>query len=425
MKKRLIVASTICSLSLICTHLPASVSAATQTKAIYAAPRNLPEYIEPGKSAVIKVRIDRKRLPSTWTRLRVAPTEGITIQGLPSWTKASEISFRVLVSKATKQTDAKIHLSLLQSGLTARLPLAFKIGKPKSVPAVPKPIESPIPEQQKQVPVVDGCQIFPQDNPWNQDISTSLTHWNSDAYIASIGLTRSLHPDFGENQEYGIPVSIASADTKEVPVRFTDYGDESDAGPYPIPPTAKIEAGGDAHVIVLHPQRCKLYELYNAHKEGNGWAAASGAIFHLTSNALRPMGWTSADAAGLPIYPGLVKYEEVAAGKITHAIRFTAPRTQNAYILPATHAAGSANASLPPMGLRVRLKSNFDISKLTGQAKVIAQAMKTYGLILADNGSPWFFQGATDPRWNDAELNQLKSIPGSAFEAVETGPVMQ
>lgn len=413
------------ALSLVSIGVPIASFAAVQTKAIYAAPRGLPEFIEPGKSALVQVHIDRKFLSSPWIRLRAQPTAGITIQSLPTWTKANDISFRVTVSKTTKATEAKLNLSLIQAGLTARLPLAFNIGKPKPVAPVPKPVEPSTPPASGAAPVVQGCQIFPQNNPWNQDISKALTHWNSDAYISSIGLTRTLHPDFGENQEYGIPVTIASADTKDVPIRFTDYGDESDSGPYPIPDSAKIESGGDAHVIVLHPLRCKLYELYNAQKDGNGWAAASGAIFNLKSNALRPAGWTSADAAGLPIYPGLVKYEEVATGKINHAIRFTASRTQRGYILPATHFAGSIDTNLPPMGLRVRLKSNFDISKLTGQAKVIAEAMKTYGLILADNGSSWFFQGATDPRWKDAELNQLKAIPGSAFEAVETGSILK
>ncbi|MCC7356956.1 hypothetical protein IT408_00400 [Candidatus Uhrbacteria bacterium] len=410
-------------LTLVCT--PKESFAAVQTKAIYAAPRNLPEFIEPGKSAEIQIHIDRKFLRSPWVRIRVAPTPGVTIQKLPTWTKSNDISFRLTVSKTIKVQDAQINLSITQSGLTARLPLAFKIGKTKPTVPEQKAIKLPMPLVTKNAPVVDGCRIFPQDNPWNQDISKALRHWNSDAYIASIGLTQFLHPDFGENQAYGIPVTIAPADTKDVPIRFTEYGDESDSGPYPIPTNAKIEKGNDAHVITLHPQRCMLYELYNAQKEGSGWSAASGAIFNLNSNALRPSGWTSADAAGLPIYPGLIKFEEVAAGKINHAIRFTSSRTQKGYIHPATHFAGISNANLPPMGLRVRLKSNFDISKLSGQAKVIAEAMKTYGLILADNGSSWFFQGATDPRWKDEELNQLKTIPGSAFEAVETGPILK
>jgi hypothetical protein len=164
--------------------------------------------------------------------------------------------------------------------------------------------------------------------------------------------------------------------------------------------------------------------MYNTHKTTNGWSADSGAIFDLSSNKLRPERWTSADAAGLPIFAGLIRYDEVAAGEIKHAIRFTAPRTQKGYIHPAVHYAGSNDTALPPMGLRVRLKADYDISKLTGQAKVIATAMKKYGMILADNGSPWFFGGAPDPRWKDDELNQLKTIPGNAFEAVDTGKII-
>lgn len=392
-------------------------AAAAPIRAIYAAPQGLPKTLAPGQSQVVTLRIDRKNLRSAWVRIAIRPTSGIVVKGLPTWTKANELRFTIQVMKTAKLGEAKINFTLSQTGLVARVPFAFTVGNPVTQVTPPtKPvIEANVPT----------CKIYPQDNPWNQDISKALTHWNSDAYIASIGAMRSLHPDFGENQDYGIPVTIAATSTPDVSVRFTDYGDESDSGPYPIPTNAKIEAGGDAHVIVYSPSRCKLYELYAAKKEGSGWAAASGAVFNLTSNALRPAGWTSADAAGLPIYPGLVKYDEVASGKITHAIRFTAPRTQNGYIHPATHQAGMANENLPPMGLRLRLKASTDISKLTGQAKVIAEAMKSYGLILADNGSSWFFQGETDPRWNDEELNQLKKIPGSAFEAVETGAILK
>jgi hypothetical protein len=234
-----------------------------------------------------------------------------------------------------------------------------------------------------------------------------------------------LHPDFGENPEYGIPYVVVPGTQPKVPITWTAYGDESDPGPYPIPANAPIEAGGDHHVLVVDSGSCKLYELYRAVKRNNGasWSADSGAVFDLRSNALRPEGWTSADAAGLPILPGLVRYDEVAGGVIKHAIRFTADSTQNGWIHPALHPAGSDNPSLPPMGLRVRLKANYDTSQFTGQARVIAVALKQYGMMLADNGSPWYFGGATDPRWNDDELNQLKDIPGSAFEAVQTGEI--
>lgn len=279
------------------------------------------------------------------------------------------------------------------------------------------------------VPKVGTCQIFPSDNPWNQDVSKLPVNSKSAAYIASIGESRYLHPDFGGAGEYGIPFEVVTASQAKVPINFTAYGDESDPGPYPIPATASIEGGassdGDRHVLVVDKDNCMLYELYRAFKTTSGWDADSGAVFDLKSNALRPDGWTSADAAGLPIYPGLIKYDEVASGSINHAIRFTASRTQNGYIHPATHQAGINNADLPPMGLRIRLKASFDTSKFTGQSKVILEAMKKYGMIVADNGSNWYFQGDADSRWDDDDLNQLKSVPGSAFEALQTGTIIK
>ncbi|MCK9361161.1 hypothetical protein M0Q28_02930 [Patescibacteria group bacterium] len=287
-------------------------------------------------------------------------------------------------------------------------------------------VPSPIPPT-NGIANISGCQVFPADNAWSRDISQLPVHPKSADYINTIGTARTLHPDFGENQDYGIPFNVVPVTQPKGEITFTAYGDESDPGPYPIPTDAKIEGGSDRHVLVLENETCTLYELFNARKNPNnsGWYADSGAIWHLDSNDLRPYGWTSADAAGLPILPGLVRYDEVAAGEIKHAIRFTASRTQNGYILPATHHAGTNNTSYPPMGLRVRLKADYDISGLSGQALVIAKALKKYGFMLADNGSNWYFQGATDPRWNDDELNQLKDIPGSAFEAVDTGTIMQ
>lgn len=282
------------------------------------------------------------------------------------------------------------------------------------------------PPTNASVPVVGGCQIFPADNAWNQRVDSLPVHSNSATFISSIGMNSHLHPDFGENPDYGIPFTVVPQGQVRVPITWTAYGDESDPGPYPIPANAPHEKGSDSHVLVIEQGDCKLYELYAAHKNtsDNGWSADSGAIWNLKTGALRPAGWTSADAAGLPILPGLVRYDEVAAGAVNHAIRFTVSQSQKGYILPATHYAGSNNNNLPPMGLRVRLKANYDISSLTGQAKVIAEAMKKYGMIVADNGSNWYFQGGTDPRWNDDQLNQLKAIPGSAFEAVDTGPIV-
>jgi hypothetical protein len=211
-----------------------------------------------------------------------------------------------------------------------------------------------------------------------------------------------------------------------VPINFVEYGDESDPGPYPIPPDAPVEAGGDHHVLVIDSDTCMLYELYHAEYVGPGWEAGSGAVFDLNSNKLRPEGWTSADAAGLPIFPGLVRYDEVSAGEIRHALRFTVERSQRAYIHPATHYASDRDdPSLPPMGLRLRLKANYDISRYTGMAKVILTALKKYGMIVADNGTSWFITGATDPRWDDDDLNQLKKVPGSAFEVVKSGEIVK
>ncbi|MEI7546971.1 MAG: hypothetical protein WCK21_02780 [Actinomycetota bacterium] len=274
-------------------------------------------------------------------------------------------------------------------------------------------------------PMIGNCRLFPADNPWNLDVRTAPVRAGSAqtiAYIQAHGADN-LHPDFGENPTYGLPYVVVPQSQPLVPITYTDYGDESDPGPFPIPLDAPVEAGGDAHVLVVRQGTCDLFELYGAHRTTNGWAAASGARFDLTSNALRPLGWTSADAAGLPITPGLVRYEEVASGHIDHAIRVTFGTTQRGYILPATHFASSTtNVDAPPMGLRLRLRAEYDTSGLTGQALVIAQAMKTYGLIVADNGSNWFFQGAPGPGWNDGELNELKAVPGTAFEVVDTGP---
>ncbi|HST56620.1 MAG TPA: hypothetical protein VLJ42_12110 [Solirubrobacteraceae bacterium] len=277
-----------------------------------------------------------------------------------------------------------------------------------------------------------ACRIFPVSNSINRDISHAPLDPSSARYIASIGATGRLHPDFGSNPSYGIPYAVAGARQPKVPIRFTAYGGESDPGPYPIPPGAPVEGnpgpsdhGGDRHVLVLQLSSCKLYELYDAHRAGAGWEAGSGAVFNLRSNALRPDGWTSADAAGLPIFPLLVRYDEVRAGRITHALRMTVQRTQQGFIHPATHYASSnTDPRLPPMGLRLRLKASFDTSGYHGEALVVLTALKRYGLIVADNGSNWFITGAPDRRWRDEDLDQLKTVPGSAFEAVRTGRVL-
>lgn len=285
--------------------------------------------------------------------------------------------------------------------------------------------------------VADGAelaalQVFPADNPWNQDIRDWPVHPNSDEYLQSIGLDTGLHPDFGtvwEGAPIGIPFMTVRADQANVPVSFY-YADESDPGPYPIPPEVPIEGGpdsdGDRHVIVVDLDGLMLYELFDAHPRADGgWDAGSGAVFDLTSNALRPAGWTSADAAGLPIFPGLVRYDEVVEREeITHALRFTVSRTQRAYIAPARHfASNSTDPSLPPMGLRVRLRSDFDLSEFTPTVQVILRAMQRHGMIVADNGSDWYVTGAPDPRWDDDELSNLRRVKGRDFEVVDSGPL--
>jgi hypothetical protein len=270
-----------------------------------------------------------------------------------------------------------------------------------------------------------SCPVFPADNAWNRDVSGLPVDANSQHYIDTIlasGTNRNLHADFGGGGEYGIPYITVPGTQPRVPITYVDYGDESDPGPYPIPTGAPVEGGSDRHVLAVDRDNCKLYELFGAEPMGNHWDASSGAVFDLRSNALRPDSWTSADAAGLPIFPGLVRYDEVASGHINHALRFTVAQTQRGYVHPATHWASSSNdPNRPPMGLQLRLKAGFNVSGYTGQARVVLDALKKYGMIVADNGSNWFITGAADSRWDDHDLNQLKTIPGSAFEVVNTG----
>jgi len=268
--------------------------------------------------------------------------------------------------------------------------------------------------------------LFPDDNPWNQPVDTAQVDPNSDQIIALIGAGKAFHPDFGANWNggpFGIPYVVVSGSQAPVTVTF-DYDDESDPGPYPIPADAPIEGGansdGDRHVLIVDRDNWKLYELFAAYPApGGSWHAGSGAIFDLRSNLLRPAGWTSADAAGLPILAGLVRYDEVLAGAIRHALRFTVSRTQRAYIAPARHWASSdANPLRPPMGMRVRLKAGFATGGFPARVQVILQALKRYGMIVADNGSDWYLTGVADPRWDDEEMNTLKQLKGSDFEVI-------
>lgn len=279
------------------------------------------------------------------------------------------------------------------------------------------------------------CRVFPADNPWNTDISAAPLHPRSAAFVDSIGRADHLHPDVGtfwDGAPIGIPYVRVGAGQPKVPVSF-HYADESDPGPYPVPPDAPIEGGpssdGDRHVLVVDDAACRLYELYDAHPVdgGRSWQAGSGAVFDLRSNALRPDGWTAADAAGLPIFPGLIRHDEVVErGVIDHALRFTVSRTQRGYIHPATHFASSiTDPDVPPMGLRLRMKAGYSCAGFSREVQVICTALKRYGMFVADNGSDWYLTGAHDPRWDDDALGDLKQIPGDAFEAVDTGPVLR
>jgi hypothetical protein len=271
---------------------------------------------------------------------------------------------------------------------------------------------------------------MPADNPWRQRVDRLPTAPGSARLIAAIGLGAPAHPDFGSGlyagAPIGIPYALVSRRTRRAAVRFT-YAAESDRRGYPLPLHVPIEGGphssADRHVIVVDRDSCTDYELYAAYprRGGRTWTAGSGAIFDLRSDRLRPAGWTSADAAGLPILPGLARYDEVARGAIAHALRFTAPRTRRAYLYPARHfASSSTDSSLPPMGLRVRLKAGVRITALPHQARILAETLKRYGMILADNGSPWYISGAPDRRWNNDDLHRLGRLTGHDFEVVDT-----
>ncbi len=272
------------------------------------------------------------------------------------------------------------------------------------------------------------CPVFPADNVWNTPIDKMPLDPNSKLYVSTIGADQPLHNDFlGQlyrGASIGIPYMIVPGDQAKIKVEF-QYKSESDPGPYPIPESAMIEAGSDAHVLLVDRDSCKLYELFGARKKGDKWTAGSGAIFNLKSNELRRNDWTSADAAGLPILPGLVRYDEVAAGEIAHAIRFTAPTTRDEFVWPGRHQASNhSQERYPPMGQRFRLKASFEISGFSREAKVILRAFKKYGIILADNGSPWYITGTPDSRWNDDHIAEIKKLHGSDFEAVDESSLM-
>jgi hypothetical protein len=310
--------------------------------------------------------------------------------------------------------------------------LCFSVSSCAEIRPTTTPEKNPVPLGPNAS--LGGRRLFPDDNLWNQDISREPVDPNSAALIASIGLDKKLHPDFGSvyrGVPWGIPYVVVSGNQPKVPVTF-DYDGESDPSPYPIPPDAPIEGGpkakGDRHVLVLDRDNWKLYELWAAYPKNRGqsWHAGSGAIFDLNSNELRPRGWTSADAAGLPILAGLVRFDEVMEQKeIRHALRFTVTKTRRAFVAPATHYASTrTDEHLPPMGMRVRLKANYDISQFPPSARVILTALKKYGMFVADNGGDWFLSGAPDPRWNHDDIETLKRVKGRDFEVVRMGEVV-
>jgi hypothetical protein len=282
--------------------------------------------------------------------------------------------------------------------------------------------------QALRLPAAPRCAVFPKTNPWNRRVDRLPVAANSAAIISSIGADTGLHADFGsglwQGAPIGIPITVVGHHQSKSRVSF-QYADESDRGPYPIPRTVKIEGGrsssGDRHALIVDRGACRLYELYALYPKGRGWRAGSGAIWSLRSNKLRPAGWTSADAAGLPILPGLARYDEARRGVIDHALRFTVERSRRAYVYPARHYASSlTDPDLPPMGLRVRLKAGFDIRPFPRQARIVLIALKRYGMLVADNGSSWYITGAPSPGWSNDQLHTLGRVKGSDFEVVDT-----
>ena len=281
------------------------------------------------------------------------------------------------------------------------------------------------------MPAAPRCPIFPRTNAWNHRVDRLPVARNSAEIVAAIGAERSVHADFGSGLwnggPIGIPITVVGRNQPKTRVAF-EYAGESDRGPYPIPRNVKIEGGrastGDRHALILDRDACRLYELFALYPNGRGWRAGSGAIWNLRSNKLRPAGWTSADAAGLPILPGLARYDEVRRGVIDHALRFTVQRSRRAYIYPARHFASDlADPNLPPMGLRLRLKASFDVGGFPRQARVVLVALKRYGMVVSDNGSSWYITGAPDPRWSNDQLHTLGQVRGSDFEVVDPAAI--
>ncbi|TAK03014.1 MAG: hypothetical protein EPO36_00255 [Chloroflexota bacterium] len=347
-------------------------------------------------------------------------TEGATVgngaaSAIPSQPGSTAAATAITPAGSPTAAPTNVPTTVPASSPTFRPTAAPTIGPTTAPPpsAAPTPTAGPIPP-------LSACPILPSGNVWNRRVDGLPVAANSVAMTAAIGLSAGLHPDFSNAGGYGIPFNVVGTSTPRSSVSF-QYDDESDHVGYPIPASPKIEAGSDRHILMIDTNDCVLYELFAAAKSGASWSAGSGAVWDLGSNALRADGWTSADAAGLPIFPGLVRWSEVAGGAIRHAIRFTAPQTCDGYIYPARHEAGNGSCSTyPPMGLRVRLKASVDTSGFGPQSRVILTALKEYGMLLADNGSPWYITGAPDSHWDDDELHDLGQLTGSDFEVVDT-----
>jgi len=274
-----------------------------------------------------------------------------------------------------------------------------------------------------RLPAAPACPVFPADNAWNRRVDRLRVAPDSDAIVRSIGVDDHMHADFGsglwEGRPIGIPITVVGRATPRTRVRF-EYAHESDRVAYPIPVDVKIEGGSDRHALLVDRDACRLYELFALRRDGGGWTAGSGATWNLRSNRLRPAGWTSADAAGLAILPGLARFEDVAKGRIDHALRITVSRTRRAYVWPARHfASDETDPALPRMGERLRLRRDYPVAGFPRQARIVLQALKEYGAIVADNGSDWYVTGAPDPRWSNDQLHTLHRVPGSAFEVVD------
>jgi hypothetical protein len=342
---------------------------------------------------------------------------------------ASSASTSSATGSPSTTSSAKAAATKSTAPATPKPTAATPPAKPTTAPKPTTPAPPPVKASGSDVLAGTSCQVFPADNYWHADIASLPVDVHSAAWLSAMGgSTRKLHPDFGPSGDtanpYGIPVTVVPAGQTRVPVTF-QYADESDPLKYPLGANTKIEgganSGGDMHAIMVTADTCELFETWDTSDTASGWTAGSGAHWSLSSDALRPNTWTSADAAGLPILPGLLRYDEVASGHVDHAIRFTTNVTDDSFLWPARHAASSNhNTSLPPMGARFRLKASFSLAGYSAQTQTVLRAMQTYGLVLADNGSPWYFQGTADNAWPDTLISQLKTIPASAFEAVDT-----